>query len=92
MSDEKIVPIQFQKSMVNEIEDYINSGLYSSKAEFVREAVRMRIIELRKDLFSHKVKEIRELSKSRGANIKTHFLSKDKKEEIAESFRKKLSA
>jgi Arc/MetJ-type ribon-helix-helix transcriptional regulator len=91
MSNEKIVPIQFQKSMVNEIEDYINSGLYSSKAEFVREAVRMRIIELRKDLFSHKVKELKELSKSRGAEVKS-FASKEDKELIAQSFRKKLSA
>jgi Arc/MetJ-type ribon-helix-helix transcriptional regulator len=87
MIEEKIVPIQFQKSMVKEIEDYINSGLYSSKAEFVREAVRMRIIELRKDLFLTKTKELKQLSKSRGAEIKS-FASKEDKEDAAQNFRK----
>lgn len=91
MSEERIVPIQFQKKMIKTIEDYIDSGLYSSKAEFVREAVRLRIIELRKNLFLSKTNELKELSKSRGAELKS-FASKEEKESIAQNFRKKLTA
>ncbi len=84
MSKSKIIPIQFQKKMVKSIDEYIDSGLYASKAEFVREAVRMRLIELRKSLFSKKVQSLKELSKSRGARVKS-FLSKKEKNSIAKN-------
>ena len=83
MAQSKIVPIQFQKVMIKTIEEYIDIGLYSSKAEFVREAVRNRIIELRKTSFLDKIKDMKKLSKSRGANIKSSFISKKEKYNIA---------
>lgn len=89
MANERVVPIQFQKEMVKEIENYIDSGMYSSKAEFIREAVRMRIIELRKNMFLSKTNELKNLSKSRGAQLKS-FAQKEDKEYIAQRFRKKL--
>jgi Arc/MetJ-type ribon-helix-helix transcriptional regulator len=91
MSEEQVLPIQFQKKMIKEIENYIDSGLYSSKAEFIRDAIRMRIIELRKDLFLSKTNELKQLSKSKGVKVNS-FASKEDKEDIAQSFRKKLSA
>ena len=78
----KAVPITFQKEMIKEIDNYVNSGLYSSKAEFIREAVRRLIIELRKQLFFSKVKELKELSKGRGTKLKNPYLTKEQKEEI----------
>ncbi|MBR9677946.1 MAG: hypothetical protein GOU97_01455 [Nanoarchaeota archaeon] len=88
MAKAKIVPIQFQERMINEIEDYIKEGLYSSKAEFVREAVRKLIIELRKDLFFTKIEKLKELSKKRGAKTTTPFLTKKEKDKMFEALNK----
>lgn len=82
MIKERIVPIQFQEKMVLEIEQHIKDGLYSSKAEFVREAVRKSIIELRKQLFFTKIENLKKISKKRGTKSKTSFLTKKEKDEL----------
>ncbi|MDD5417275.1 MAG: ribbon-helix-helix domain-containing protein [Candidatus Nanoarchaeia archaeon] len=90
MPNEKIVPIQFNGEMVDEIEKYIESGLYSSKAEFVRDAVRKLIIEIRKEMFFNHVEKLRELSKSRGAKIKSPFVPEKIKEEAYQKLKKRI--
>jgi len=90
---ERIVPIQFQEIMLNEIEGYIKEGFYASKAEFIREAVRNQIIELRKKMFSIKLEELRKISKVKGAKYR-ELAKKEEKEifnEIEEEIKSKLS-
>jgi len=77
-------------SEVEEMEMYVKEGLYSSKAEFVREAVRRMIIELRKQMFWQDISALKKKSRSRGAKIKTPFLTKEEKEKLFEEFEKKL--
>jgi Arc/MetJ-type ribon-helix-helix transcriptional regulator len=90
MAREKIIPIQFQKPLVEEMETYVKEGLYSSKAEFVREAVRRMIIELRKQMFWQSMEMLKKLSKERGAKIKTPFLTRKEKDEIFEELKKEI--
>jgi Arc/MetJ-type ribon-helix-helix transcriptional regulator len=78
----KAVPITFQNEMIKEMDDYVDSGLYSSKAEFVREAVRKLIIELRKQLFFSNVKDLKQLTKSEGVKISSPYLTKKQKDEV----------
>ena len=89
---QKVVPIQFQQQMVQEIEGYVKEGLYSTKAEFVREAVRDKIVELRMKLFMERTQEIKDELKRKGIRIKTPFLTEKQKQEAFESLEKKLKA
>lgn len=84
----KAVPITFQNEMIKQIDDYVDSGLYSSKAEFVREAVRRLIIELRKQLFFNKVEELKQLTKTKGIKLKDPYLTKEQKDEIFNKLKK----
>ncbi len=88
MIKERIVPIQFQEALLKEIENYIKQGLYSSKAEFIREAVRIKIIDLRKQLFFNNIKELKEIIKLRGQKIKTPFLTNKQKDEVFNDIKK----
>lgn len=90
MNAKQIIPIQFQEKMIKNIEEYINLGIYSSKAEFIRESVRLRIIKLQKDLFFDKLESLRKLSKLRKANNKFSFISKEEKNSIAKDLLKRL--
>ncbi len=87
---QKVIPIQFQEQMVAEIEGYLGDGLYSSKAEFIREAVRDKLIELRKKLFWERTEEIKQELKKRGVHIKTPFLTRKQKDEAFKSLERKL--
>ena len=91
MAKEKIIPIQFQKPLVEEMENYVKEGLYSSKAEFVRESVRRMIIELRKQMFWVGINKLKGKIKKKGVKIKTPFLTKEQKEKIFEELKKELS-
>lgn len=88
---ERIVPIQFQKQMLKEIEGYVEGGLYASKAEFVREAVRKNIIELRKQLFFKKMGELKSIAKSKGVKLRTPLLTKKQKEDTFKELEKKVN-
>ena len=91
MAKNKIIPIQFQKPLVKEIESYVKDGLYSSKAEFVREAVRRMILELRKQMFWADIDTLRKKVKKKGAKVKTPFLTKKQKEEVFEELKEEIN-
>lgn len=63
--------------------------MYSSKAEFVREAVRDKLIEMRKKLFWGRTQDIKDELKRRGISIKTPFLTRQQKDEAFKAFAKK---
>jgi len=88
MAKERVIPIQFQKPLIDEIEMYVKKGFYSSKAEFVREAVRRLIIELRRQLFWNDMATLKTKAKQKGAKNKIH-LSKKAKEKLFEELKKR---
>ena len=86
---QKVVPIQFQKQMVDQIEVYLDEGLYSSKAEFIREAVRDKLIEMRKKLFWARTEEIKKELKKKGVRITSPFLTPEQKDKAFKEFARK---
>lgn len=65
---QKVLPVQFQRKMVEEIELFIEDGLYTSKAELVRDAVREKIIELRKARAANALATLRSQVKEKPAS------------------------
>ena len=91
MAHERIIPIQFQEPLVDQIEIYVKEGLYASKAEFVREAVRRMINEMRVQMFRADIQSLRDISKARGAKIKSPFLTAKEKKEVFEEISKRVA-
>jgi Arc/MetJ-type ribon-helix-helix transcriptional regulator len=90
MAHERIIPIQFQTPLVDQIEIYVKEGLYASKAEFVREAVRRMINEMRVQMFRATMQGMKDKVRARGVKITSPFTSKQRKEELFEELKKEL--
>lgn len=90
MAKEKIIPIQFQKPLVEQIEIYVKEGLYASKAEFIREAVRRMINEMRVQMFREATQNLKDKIKARGVKVTSPFTPKQRKEELFEELRKEI--
>jgi len=88
---QRTTTLQFSTEQFEEMEKWVKSGYYSSKAELVREAVREKLFKLKENEFYKTVLELREKSKVRGARITSPFLSKDEKRRaLREVLKKKI--
>lgn len=83
---QKVLPVLFQRKMVEEIEVFIDDGLYTSKAELVRDAVREKIIELRKARAANALATLRSQVKEKPASP---FVPKKVKDETFKEYAKK---
>jgi len=83
---QKIVPIQFQTKMVDDVELFVESGLYMSKAEFVRDAVRDKLIELKKARAEAALQKLRSKMKTK---LDSPFVPPEVREAVFQEYAKK---
>lgn len=87
----QIVPIQFSVAVVEEIEDAVASGLYDSKAEFVREAVRKQIIENRINRFDEAAKRLKGEMKKKDVKLESPFVPREVREQIWKEYEERIA-
>lgn len=68
----EIVSVKFEKEFVKEIESIMKKNRYITKAEFIREAVRERIKELKKEMLLRHLRKIYGSSKRKTTDEELH--------------------
>lgn len=79
----RLINLKFQEQLLQEVDKTVDEGLYSSRAEFIRDAVRRLILELRKQQALRMLEA--NFGKGKG---KTPVLDEKMKEEIFEKYLK----
>jgi Arc/MetJ-type ribon-helix-helix transcriptional regulator len=82
----QLINLKFQEQLLEEVDDEVEKGLYASRAEFIRDAVRRLILELREQ----KALEMLEKNFGKGKG-KTPVLTKEMRKKIYEDYLKNRS-
>jgi Arc/MetJ-type ribon-helix-helix transcriptional regulator len=74
----RIVNIRLEKEMLRELDFAVNEGLYASRTEFIREAIRKNLLEEKKKEF---FKDLERIRKKINVKRNSPVLTKEEREE-----------
>jgi len=81
------ISLKLDKGMLKEIDEKLSKHRYSTRTEFIRDAIRIRLSDLEKEEMIRKVAKLRGISKRRTTDEELHRVREEVVRELENKFK-----
>jgi len=80
----KLINIKLDYSILSELDKQVKNGLYASRTDFIREAIRKNILESKKQDFFKDLELIKSKIKKNGTKLESPILTEEQRKKAFE--------